>query len=285
VPSALVAALVLAAAPAAPVAPVAPAIDVPAPPLGTGSTTEIPSNRLPAVNPSPSSSAHPSRDVTATPHPTAARRAADAKPTTRRPKPALRLSGLGTTATPPPPPRALPIAPRAAATPEEDRTPSIPPALSAVALRDELRAAARRRAEELRSLAGERARLQKLSADIAAARAALLSETALLERKLKEAPPPEKRPAAATAPARPSAPARRSGPEAKPPAMALAKTLKGMKPNQAASLLSRLERPLAVEILRHMRPADAGALLEKMQAETAAELITAMAAPADGAQP
>jgi flagellar motility protein MotE (MotC chaperone) len=66
----------------------------------------------------------------------------------------------------------------------------------------------------------------------------------------------------------------------------LAKTLKGMKPDQAASLLARLERPLAVEILRRMRPADAGVVLEKMKAETAAELFTAMAAtPADGARP
>jgi len=128
--------------------------------------------------------------------------------------------------------------------------------------------------------------MEKLSGDIAAARAALLSETALLERRLKEAPPAEKRAAAPAAPALPPAPARRSGPEPKPRGETLAKTLKGMKPDQAASLLARLERPLAVEILRRMRPADAGVVLEKMKAETAAELFTAMAAtPADGARP
>jgi len=66
-------------------------------------------------------------------------------------------------------------------------------------------------------------------------------------------------------------------PGEKPPVDAVAKALKGMKSEPAAVLLARLERPLAVEVLRRMRPADAGALLEKMKPEAAAELLSALA--------
>jgi flagellar motility protein MotE (MotC chaperone) len=291
VPSALVTALLLAAAPTAPVAPAAPTVILPAPPLGTGPAPEgIPSGRAPAraVNPAPS----PSPSAVANPHPRrtpAVKTAPRERPTRHRSRPELQLPGLGVTSTPPPPPRAAPSASREPARPSASREPArpkedeaspVPPALTAAALRDEILATAHHRTEELRSLASERARLEKLAADIAAARTALLGETALLERKLKEGPPAEK-PAAAAPPA-----ARRAGPEPKPRGEILAKTLKGMKPSQAASLLARLERPLAVEILRRMRPADAGTVLEKMKAETAADLLTAMAAdPADGAHP
>ena len=53
--------------------------------------------------------------------------------------------------------------------------------------------------------------------------------------------------------------------------------LKVMKTEQAAALVARLDRHLAVDLLRQMRPADAGGVLEKMKPETAAELLSAMA--------
>ncbi len=152
----------------------------------------------------------------------------------------------------------------------------LPPSLAAGALRDELRVSSLRRQEELAALGRERARLEKLAAEITAARAALKTETARLDEKVKAVEKEEKEAAAkrAASAKTPSPQARADG---KPPGEALAKTLKGMKADQAAALVSRLERRLAVDLLRHMRPADAGTVLEKMKPETAAELFSLMA--------
>ena len=153
---------------------------------------------------------------------------------------------------------------------------ALPPSLTASALRDELRTSSLRRREELAALGRERARLEKLATEITAARAALETETARLDEKVKKAEKEEKEEAVkrAISPKGPSLQARADG---KPPGEALAKTLKGMKADQAAALVSRLERRLAVDLLRRMRPADAGTVLEKMKPETAAELFSLMA--------
>ena len=142
-----------------------------------------------------------------------------------------------------------------------------PPALSATALRDELRASSRKRQEELAALGRERARLEKLTADIASARTALREETARLDERAKKA-------AAERA-------GGRGGPggagQGEKQVVALAKTLKGMKPDQAAALVARLDRPLAIDLLRRMRPGDAAVVLEKVKPELAAELFSMMA--------
>jgi flagellar motility protein MotE (MotC chaperone) len=57
----------------------------------------------------------------------------------------------------------------------------------------------------------------------------------------------------------------------------LARTLKGMRPEQAAGVVGRLEKPLAVEILRRMRPADAAALLDRMKPDAAADYLALLA--------
>jgi len=147
---------------------------------------------------------------------------------------------------------------------------TIPPALSASALRDELRASSHKRQEELAALARERARLEKLAADIAGARTALREETARLDERVKKASTekPAARGGAGTAPTS------RNGDKE---AAALAKTLKGMKPDQAAALVARLDRPLAIDLLRRMRPGDLAVVLEKLKPELAAELFSMMA--------
>jgi flagellar motility protein MotE (MotC chaperone) len=145
----------------------------------------------------------------------------------------------------------------------------LPPSLTATALRDELRASSQRRQDELAAIQRERSRLEKLSAEIATARATLEAETAKLDEKVKKT---EVARSAAAAQGPPQA-----RPGGKPPGDTLAKTLKGMKAEQAAALVSRLERRLAVDLLRQMRPADAGGVLEKMKPETAAELFSLMA--------
>ena len=142
-----------------------------------------------------------------------------------------------------------------------------PPALSASALRDELRASSRKRQEELAALDRARAQLEKLTADIATARSALREETARLDERAKKASAEKV--------------AARGGPgglgQGDKQVVALAKTLKGMKPDQAAALVARLDRPLAIDLLRRMRPGDAAVVLEKVKPELAAELFSMMA--------
>jgi len=138
----------------------------------------------------------------------------------------------------------------------------IPYSLTARALLDELRqtrGGQARAGAEREALAKERGRLEKVAADIAIARAALKNETARLEAlagtATSSAVPPE----------------------------TLAKTLKVMKPEQAAAVLAKLDRPLAVNLLRHMKPAETGAVLDHMNTERAAELFRSMAANQPGA--
>lgn len=57
----------------------------------------------------------------------------------------------------------------------------------------------------------------------------------------------------------------------------VSKAMKGMKPEQAAALVARLDRSLAAEIIRRMKPTDAGAILGLVKPELAAELATQIA--------
>jgi flagellar motility protein MotE (MotC chaperone) len=57
----------------------------------------------------------------------------------------------------------------------------------------------------------------------------------------------------------------------------VSKAMKGMKPEQAAALLGRLDRGLAAEILRRMKSTDAGAILGLLKPDLAADLATEIA--------
>jgi flagellar motility protein MotE (MotC chaperone) len=57
----------------------------------------------------------------------------------------------------------------------------------------------------------------------------------------------------------------------------VSKAMKGMKPEQAAALIGRLDRGLAAEILRRMKSTDAGAILGLLKPDLAAELATEIA--------
>ncbi|HTP24443.1 MAG TPA: hypothetical protein VMK12_02135, partial [Anaeromyxobacteraceae bacterium] len=72
-------------------------------------------------------------------------------------------------------------------TPAAAEDPPVPPALTATALRDELRRSKEHRQEDQAALARERSRLEKLATDIASARAALERETKNLEERVKVA--------------------------------------------------------------------------------------------------
>ena len=57
----------------------------------------------------------------------------------------------------------------------------------------------------------------------------------------------------------------------------VSKAMKGMKPEQAAAMVGRLDRGLAAEILRRMKSSDAGAILGLLKPDLAADLATEIA--------
>ena len=171
---------------------------------------------------------------------------------------------------------------------KELREPVAPPTIGGKALAEELRKASSERAGERESVQAERARLEKLAAEIAEARAALQLETQRLTAAVKitaeagaaKAQPGEggKKGEGSAKDAAKARPAARPGAKPEPtPLEALAKTLKAMKPDQAALLLAKVDKPLAVELLRHMKPADAAAVLDKMDPGTSAPLVSHLA--------
>lgn len=147
------------------------------------------------------------------------------------------------------------------------REAAVPPALTGRALAEELRRSAGGRASEQEALAAERARLEKLSAEIADARAALKKETERLGELVKAAPGAG------------AGLGRRPGAKGAPPSAleSISRTLKNMKPDQAAGLLGRLDRPLAAALLIRMKPGDAAAVLDRMNGEQSAALVTLLA--------
>ncbi len=156
------------------------------------------------------------------------------------------------------------------------------PSLAPLAMCAELRQNGEERAskknrwqEERKALATERARLEKLASDIAAAREGLKAETARLEKLINANA--ARRPVPATAPEETVAKA--AAPKKADPAQlaTLAKTMKAMKPEQAAALVQRLDRALAVDLIGRMSPALAGAVIAKLSPELAAEMMTSLA--------
>jgi flagellar motility protein MotE (MotC chaperone) len=157
---------------------------------------------------------------------------------------------------------------------------AVPPALSSRALLEELRRTSKDRQSEQASLAQQAQKLQALQQDIERSRAALRDETAHLQALVA---------AAAKAPREPGHPPEGKGGDtragapkagAKPeptPLETLAKTARGMKPDQAAAMMAQLDRGLAASILDHMKPAEAALVLEKMEPATSAALVALLA--------
>jgi flagellar motility protein MotE (MotC chaperone) len=149
----------------------------------------------------------------------------------------------------------------------------IPPALSSRALLDELRRTSKDRQADQTSLAQQSQKLQALQQDIEKSRAALREETTRLQGLV----------AAGESKARGGKATDRKGtakgslqPEPTP-LESLAKTTRNMKPDQAAEMMTRLDRGLATAILTHMKPAEAALVLEKMEPATSAALVALLA--------
>ena len=151
------------------------------------------------------------------------------------------------------------------------------PTLTTTALKSELRQSLATPGEAGAPVS-DRARLEQLASEIAQAREALRQETARLEALIKQvgscgearSSPAESDPAAAAAAAAAKEAAREQ-------LDSVSKALKGMKPEQAAAVVSLLDHRLAGEVLRRMRPADAGALMGYLKPEVAAGLATEIA--------
>lgn len=154
----------------------------------------------------------------------------------------------------------------------------VPPSLTGYALRSELRNAAN--PADDKTMRSEREKLEQLASDIARSRELLRLETARLEALIKSvAPDSGGTTVSGGTDAMPGLAALLAATKDIPKEQidAVSKQMKGMKPEQAGQVISRLDRALAAEILRRMRPNDAGAVLGFVKPELAAELATVMA--------
>lgn len=152
----------------------------------------------------------------------------------------------------------------------------VPPGLTLAALRSQL--AKSPTLETATPGADHTSSPDQVLAEITKAREALRQETARLEALLKttgncggsgssgESPP-------STTPLSPAELHEASSEQID----SVSKAMKGMKPEQAAALVSHLNRGLAAEILHRMKAADAGAILGILKPELAADLATEIA--------
>jgi len=160
-----------------------------------------------------------------------------------------------------------------AAADDEPAPPSTPP-IKMAALREEMSHPVHR--EERTTSHAEREKLEQLASEINKAREGLRQDTAKLEAMLAA------RDATAQAAASPgTAPAGGDGgePTKKVPTSLdnLAKAIRGMKPEQAAPIISRVDRKLAADVLLRMPGGDAGKVMGVCKPEVAAELAAEIA--------
>jgi flagellar motility protein MotE (MotC chaperone)/uncharacterized low-complexity protein len=160
--------------------------------------------------------------------------------------------------------------------PGEGPSPASPPPLTMGGLRDELRRESV--PGKIDPAAAPRTKVEQMLTEIVKTREALHAETLRLEAMMAQEPPEAAAPAAAGGAA--------GAPGAKPaknPLDILAKALRGIKPEQAAPIVSRLDKRLAATVLQRMPPVDAGKIMGAMKPDTAAELATQIAMRTPGA--
>ena len=141
------------------------------------------------------------------------------------------------------------------------------PPVAALLLIDELKRINETKVDisaERKAIADDRRGLLKLQAEIAEARASLKVESARLQEILDNT---------------------ESGPEREKAAESraqVAKAMQKMQPKKLATLLVKLERPVAIDLLRQMKPKEAVALLEQLPPEQAAEFAAQLLAARGG---
>lgn len=150
-------------------------------------------------------------------------------------------------------------------------SPASPPPLTMGGLREEMHREAAPVAID--PDAAPRTKVEQMLSEITKARQALHEDTVRLEGMMAQdgsESAPGGPGASGTAPAA-------GRPVAKNPLDVLAKALRGIKPDQAAPIVSRLDKRLAATVLQRMPPVDAGKILGAMKPDTAAELATQIA--------
>lgn len=256
--SALVLSALLLAGSAAATPPPLPSVPVVAPPAAPLAKSPVPD--------SASAPASPSRSAPAQAAAAGAQKASEASSSPKLP------------AEPPEDGKAKKLLPVKAAKEPPPRTYAIiPPALSSRALLDELRHTSKDRQAEQTGMAQQTQKLLALQQDIERSRAALREETARLQALIAagDVRSKDKKEGSRNPDTKTSA----KGPQ-KPdltPIEGLARTARGMKPDQAAAMMAQLDRGLAATILNHMKPVDAALVLEKMEPATSAALVALLA--------
>jgi flagellar motility protein MotE (MotC chaperone) len=155
--------------------------------------------------------------------------------------------------------------------PGEGPSPASPPPLTMGGLRDEVRREGA--VSKIDPAASPRTKVEQMLSEIVKTREALHTETVRLEGMMAQDPPEAAAAAAGAAPGGAAAGAK----PAKNPLDILAKALRGIKPEQAAPIVSRLDKRLAATVLQRMPPIDAGKIMGAMKPDTAAELATQIA--------
>ena len=165
--------------------------------------------------------------------------------------------------------------------PGEGPSPASPPPMTMGGLRDEVRRETA--AGKIDPGASPRTKVEQMLSEIVKTREALHTETLRLEGMMAQETPEGAAPGAApgalggggaTAGAKP----------AKHPLDILAKALRAIKPEQAAPIVSRLDKRLAATVLQRMPPVDAGKIMGAMKPDTAAELATQIAMRVPGSE-
>jgi flagellar motility protein MotE (MotC chaperone) len=156
----------------------------------------------------------------------------------------------------------------------EEPTGPLTPPLKLNALREEMSRPPARHDEHAATKA-EREKLEQLAAEINKAREGLRQDTAKLEAMLaaRDAAPSPVASAGTPSNGENGEPAKK----VPVPLDNLSKAIRGMKPEQAAPIISRVSRKLAADILLRMPGADAGKVMGVCKPEVAAELAAEIA--------
>ena len=152
----------------------------------------------------------------------------------------------------------------------EGPSPASPPPLTMDGLRDEVQRESP--SGTLDPATPARTKAEQMLAEVAKARAALRADTDRLEAMLTANDG-----AGETTSAGGGSASGAGKPVAKDPLDILAKALRGIKPAEAAPIVSRLDKRLAANVLQRMPPADAGKIMGAMKPDNAAELATQIA--------
>jgi flagellar motility protein MotE (MotC chaperone) len=156
----------------------------------------------------------------------------------------------------------------------EPPPPTTPP-IKMAGLREEMSRPPRKE-DHLVGARSERERLEQLASEINKAREGLRQDTARLEALLaaRDLAAPSGTVASAAAAAGEGSDAPKKTPTSLDN---LAKAIRGMKPEQAAPIISRVDRKLAADVLLRMPGGDAGKVLGVCKPEVAAELAAEIA--------